>query len=683
MSTDTVLTHTPRRICHFTHNFLRTSMTPRSRNRFFSFSRPVLVCSLAVLLAACGGDDDDEKVETPPAPPIVNPDPAPTPGPAPVLTPEKISLSLLGRYEAGEFGVSAAEIPAFDAASERGFIVNAQKGAVDVLDLTDPAKPTSIGSLDATDIAAGAQVNSISVQGGIVALAIQAAVKTDPGFVGFYRADTLERLSVIGVGALPDMLTFTPDGKRVLVANEGEPSDDYTVDPEGSISIIDVTNIANPTARIADFRAFNGREAELRDQGVRIFGPGASTAEDLEPEYVAVSEDSSTAWVTLQEANAFARVDIANATVVGVLPLGFKDHSLAANGMDTNDEDKVIDIRARKGVRGIYMPDAMASYTVGGKTYLVTANEGDSRAWGEDNPAYWAGTPNTGFVEEFRVKHLTHTAGFGRRNGDDLPPQLNALATGGRTGAGGAPLFGGALLNPAVFGECGAAAGTPGNCRNDEELGRLNITWTMGYQTDTNGDPIRYTAAGVRDDVNGDRLMYDNLHSYGARSFSIWDEDGKQVWDSANAIETFLASPECMLRAARDLACATYFNSGHDEGNALDSRSDAKGPEAEGIEVAKLGEKTFAFVGLERMGGVLTYDITNPAKPVFADYLNTREDWTTADPGTVLAAAGDLGPEGLKFVPADKSPNGNPLLIVGNEVSGTTAIYTIDQTFGK
>ena len=110
---------------------------------------------------------------------------------------------------------------------------------------------------------------------------------------------------------------------------------------------------------------------------------------------------------------------------------------------------------------------------------------------------------------------------------------------------------------------------------------------------------------------------------------------------------------------------------------------DAKGPEPEGVELGKLGEKTFAFVGLERMGGILAYDITDPAAPVFADYLNTREDWTTADPGTVLAAAGDLGPEGLKFVPADKSPNGDALLIVGNEVSGTTAIYTIKQQFGQ
>ena len=648
-------------------------------------------CAMALAMTACGGDDDDDH-HTPPnvnvpgdgTPDTGNPAPGQpgtdTPAPSPetpspetpapeVPTPESIRLSLAGRFSTGVFGASAAEIPAFDAASKRAFVVNAQKGTVDVLDMRQPGNPTPIGEIDARGIAPGAQVNSVAVRDGIVALAIQAAVKTDPGFVGFYRADTLAALSHVGTGALPDMLTFTPDGKYVLAAIEAEPSDDYQIDPEGAISVIDITDINVPVARSAGFAAFNGKEEELRANGVRIFGPGANTARDMEPEYIAVSADSTTAWATAQENNALVRIDIATATVTDILPLGYKDHGLAGNAMETNDEDGVITILPRPGVLGMYLPDAMAAYTVEGKTYLLTANEGDARAWGEDNPAYWAGDASKGFVEEFRVKHLVHASGFARRAGDDLPPQLAALAKG-------------ALLNPDTFAWCGATAGNPGNCRADEQLGRLNVTWTMGYRKDASGKPVMFNRTGV-EDASGDRLMYDNLYAFGARSFSVRDADGKLVWDSGDQFERYLASDECRVGTQRDIACKTFFNSGHDEGDAMDSRSDAKGPEPEGIEIGVIGKKTFAFIGLERMGGIMVYDVSTPQTPVFVDYFNTRDDWTTKDPGTVLATVGDLGPEGLKFVPADQSPNGEALLIVGNEVSGTTAIYRIEQTFAQ
>jgi len=177
--------------------------------------------------------------------------------------------------------------------------------------------------------------------------------------------------------------------------------------------------------------------------------------------------------------------------------------------------------------------------------------------------------------------------------------------------------------------------------------------------------------------------MYDNLYSFGGRSFSIWDDTGKLVWDSGKQFEAYLASDECKLGPARDIDCKLYFNSGHDEGDAMDSRSDAKGPEPEGVELGTIGEKTFAFIGLERMGGIMVYDVTDPAAPVFVDYYNSRSDWSTEDVESVAGSAGDLGPEGLKFVPAAQSPNGQPLLIVGNEVSGTTSVYDLGQTFAS
>ena len=616
-------------------------------------NRWVLAATTTAMLAALAGcnsdSDNDDAVVEPPA----------------AVTPDSINLSFLGRYSAGIFAESAAEIPAFDPVNKRIFLVNAQKGAVDVLDATDPANPTLIDTLTAADVAADAVVNSIAYKGGYLAVAIEASPKTDNGFVALYDATTLELLGSAQVGAQPDMLTFSPDGQYLLTANEGEPNNDYSVDPVGSISILSLTDDEIVEVRTATFSSFNARRDELIQAGVRIFGPNASVEQDLEPEYIAISEDSTTAWVALQENNALAKIDIASATVTDILPLGYKDHGVAGNGLDVSDEDGEINITTWPGVLGMYQPDAIAAYSTGGNTYLVTANEGDSRAWGEDDDAYWAGDASKGFVEEFRVKHLVHASGFDRRAGDDLPPQLRELAAG-------------ALLNPTTFSYCGATAAAPGDCREDELLGRLTVAWTDGYRKDAAGNPVMFDAAG-NENVAGDRLMYDNLYAYGARSFSIRDADGALVWDSGDAFEQYIASTECMLGANRDIPCADYFNSNHDEGDVFDNRSDNKGPEPEGVTIGKLGEKTFAFIGLERMGGVMAWDVTDPAAPEMVDYLNTRADWTTEDTGSVLADAGDLGPEGLVFVSAEDSPNGEALLIIGNEVSGTTTVYQINQ----
>lgn len=582
-----------------------------------------------------------------------------------VVTPDSITLNYLGRYSANIFGASAAEIPAFDPVNQRIFIVNAQKGAVDVLNAADPANPVLLQELTVESITEGAVVNSIAYKGGYLAVAVEAPTKTDNGWVALFDATSLEMLGYEQVGAQPDMVTFTPDGQYVLTANEGEPSTDYQIDPVGSISILGVSEGQLVDVRTAGFSAFNTQADALRSAGVRIYGPNASVEQDLEPEYIAISSDSGTAWVSLQENNALAKVDIATATVTDILPLGYKDHGTAGNGLDVSDSDDAINIDTWPGVLGMYQPDSIAAYEVDGETLLVTANEGDSRAWGEDDQAYWDGDASKGFVEEFRVKHLVHVSGFDRRAGDDLPPQLRDLAAG-------------ALLNPTTFAYCGATAADPGDCRADENLGRLTVAWTDGYRKDANGDPVLFDASGNQN-LAGDRLMYDNLYAYGARSFSIRDSEGQLVWDSGDQLEQYFASDACMLGANRNIPCTDYFNATHDEGDTFDNRSDNKGPEPEGVTVGQLGNKTFAFIGLERIGGVMAWDITDPTAPVLVDYLNTREDWTTADPSTVLATAGDLGPEGLVFIAPEDSPNGEALLVIGNEVSGTTAVYQINQ----
>ena len=142
---------------------------------------------------------------------------------------------------------------------------------------------------------------------------------------------------------------------------------------------------------------FSASIPQENSSSTRVFGPNATITKDLEPEYITVSHDSKTAWVTLQENNAIAMLDIPSATFTKIVGLGFKDHLLPANKLDASDRDVpgssnsgIINIR-NWPVLGMYQPDSIASYRVKGKTYLVTANEGDARDY-------------TGFSEEVPVE---------------------------------------------------------------------------------------------------------------------------------------------------------------------------------------------------------------------------------------------------------------------------------------
>jgi len=534
-----------------------------------------------------------------------------------------ITLQRVGRTASQGFAVSAAEIVAFDATDQQIFTVNAQSGALDVFSAADVTAPTLLQSIDLRamlvadgktgDVSLVGAANSVSVSGDLVAVAVEAAPKTDPGWVVFIDAATLAYVDAVPVGALPDMLTFTPDGSLVVIACEGEP-DDYTVDPEGSVDIIRVADFTLQSAGFTDFNVGGTRAAEL-PAAVRIFGQlvdaaglplrDSTVAEDLEPEYLAISDDSTTAYVTLQENNAVAVVDLANATVSKIIALGFKDYRRPGNELDASDKDGRINI-VNRPVFGMYQPDAIAVYNVNGIDYLVTANEGDSRAdWGiaqTGGAVDLAGDPLNVNMEEFRIKDLT--------------------------------------LDPTAFPDAATL-------QLDSELGRLRVTSRLG---DTDGD--------------GD---FDELYAYGARSFAIWNaQTGALVYDSGSFIELLTAQKYGL-----------DFNNNNDE-NGGESRSDDKGPEPEGVTLGAINGHSYAFICLERMGGVLVFDISNPNAPVYVQYLNNRD--LSLDPALVGAAAGDLGPEGMTFVGSADSPSGKPLVIVGNEVSGTTAIFQVDVT---
>jgi hypothetical protein len=321
------------------------------------------------------------------------------------------SLTPIGRYtNDAPFELSASEIVAHDPVWQRLYVVNGRDIRVDILDISNPANPVKVGHLDMAPY--GKVVNSVDVQNGLVAIAMEANVKTDPGAVVFFDTGQ-QHLRTVVVGSLPDMVTFTPNGRWLLVANEGEPNsynnfepevNGPSIDPEGSISIIDLSaGAAAATARTAGFGAFT---RENLPAGIRIYGPGASVAQDLEPEYIAVSDDSTTAWVTLQENNALAIVDIVSGVVTEVVALGYKDHNQPGAGLDASDQDnRTINIRPWP-LNGIYNPDSIAAYRFQSGTYLVMANEGDTREW-------------PGFREDVRLstRRLDPTA---FPNGDEL-----------------------------------------------------------------------------------------------------------------------------------------------------------------------------------------------------------------------------------------------------------------------
>lgn len=504
------------------------------------------------------------------------------------------SLTPIGRYtNDAPFELSAAEIVAHDPVWQRVYVGNARDIRVDILDINNPANPTKIGHLDMAPY--GKVVNSVAVKNGLVAVAVEAAVKTDPGVVVFFDTGQ-QHLSTVTVGSLPDSVTFSPDGRWLLCANEGEPNtynnfgsetNGPSIDPEGTVSIIDLSFGATAaTVRTAGFGAFT---RENLPAGVRIYGPGASVPQDMEPEYIAVSDDSTTAWVTLQENNALAIVDIVGGVVTEVVALGFKDHNQPGAGLDASDQDnRTINIRPWP-IKGIYNPDTIAAYQFHGGTYLVTANEGDTREW-------------PGFREDVRLSTRT--------------------------------------LDPTAFPD-GA------ELKRTNNLGRLNVSSVDG-DVDRDGD-------------------LDEIYSYGARSFSIWDAVGNLVFDSGDQLEQLIAA-----------VYPANFNASHSN-NTFDNRSPSKGPEPEGVAVGKVSGRTLAFIGLERIGGVAVYDVTDPSDVGLIDYVNTRSFAGSFN----FARSGDLGPEGLHFISADDSPNGKPLLVVAYEISGSTVIFQINKAKAK
>ncbi|MCQ9344402.1 choice-of-anchor I family protein [Corynebacterium phoceense] len=520
-----------------------------------------------------------------------------------------LKVEPLGAYDSGVLGESAAEIVAFHAASKRILAVNAHSGEIDILDASDPAAPHKVGVVSA---GGDQEINSVAVRpDGLAVAAVQQADKTQDGEALFFNAATGKELGRVTIGALPDNVHLTADGKFALLANEGEPSNeltaegtDYVADPTGSVSVIALpSDAAAPTqadVRTAGFEAYDAKYAagEL-DPAIRVFGPSDADSKpstDFEPEYI--SSVGDTAYASLQEAGAIAIIDIPSATVTDVVPAFIADHSKTP--IDPSNKDDKIELRTLP-VKGLSMPDSIGAFTAGDETYFATANEGDAREWGDEDGS---GV----YTDEAEIKDLIEDGKV--CEGVELPEGFDDTSF----------------------------------------AGNLKVSTASGW--------------------NEEKSCFDEFYAYGSRSFSIYDAAGNVVFDSGSDFEE--------ITARLHEQGVLNFNADNEDPEA-DDRSDNKGPEPEALTIGKVGERTYAFIGAERVGGIFVYDVTDPRNAQYVTYVNNRDFSVGYDDKNYEAtkAAGDLGPEGLTFVDKKDSPNGEYLLISGNEVSGTTTVFKV------
>ncbi|NDA98823.1 MAG: hypothetical protein EBZ94_05560, partial [Crocinitomicaceae bacterium] len=501
----------------------------------------------------------------------------------------ELNLSLLTSFSNGATGTNSAEIASFDPTVDRLYIANSIGRKLDIINFSNPSSPQLLSSISMVPYG---NINSVTTNNGIVALAIENIDPQANGSVVFLNANG-DFIKQVAVGAMPDMITFNKTFTKILTANEGEPNMANTVDPEGSVSIIDlspgIANLTDANVTNIGFTAYNSQRASLVSQGIRIFSSSLTVAQDLEPEYITISDDNTKAFVGIQEANALLTINLTNNSIISLTALGYSSYGSGSNNaMDASDLSGEILITGNLPIKGAYMPDALAFGTIAGQGYIFSANEGDGREL-------------TSIIDANRISSATFT-------------NLDATA------------FPDAEI-----------------LKNTSFLGRLNA---LKYSGDTDGD--------------GD---YDELHVMSGRSFSIWNATtGALVYDSKDLIEQIISKHPVF---------SAIFNASNTTGTpSLKNRSDDKGPEVEGIAFQMISGKPYAFVSLERVGGVMIFNVENPTNPIYVGYANNRST-TVSGP--------DLGAEGIITISAEDSPNGNNIVILANEVSSTLSIYQLNS----
>ena len=461
----------------------------------------------------------------------------------------KTSLDVVqkARYDSGMTNADGGvmEIVDYNTTTGWAYAVNGVTGNLTAIAIKDMKSSEKIDLLDGNDIDVKSMVEencagfvygdmtsvAVSEDGSKLAVAIQAENYADTGRVALFTCNadgTLTFDKVYETGVQPDMVTFASNDSKILTADEGEPRDGYgdgIIDPKGTVTII---NLADQTVSQVDFTSYDNSDSreQLVESGV-ILKKNTNPSVDFEPEYIAVGD--KTAYVTLQEANAIAVIDLNQQSLTGVYSAGYEDYSTCA--VDIDKKDEAYKPAVYETLRGIRMPDGIATYHINGVDYIVTANEGDSREWGE-------------YLNE-------DERNFGK--GETSPTGKITAENSGLTGK-------------VVFFDSS--------------------------------------------DYDGLDSEFDYL--FGGRSFTVFkaDEQGlTEIYTSGNEFEAKTAGYEL-----------EHFNCSNDN-NDIDDRSGKKGVEAENVTIGNVGEKIYAFIGLERIGGVMMYDVTNPEKISYANYI--------------------------------------------------------------
>ena len=512
-----------------------------------------------------------------------------------------LSLTQDARYDSGMTNADGGvmEIVDYNTATGWAYAVNGQTGCLTAININDMENGSSVDLLDGNDIDIRSIIEeecegftygdmtsvAVSSDGTKLALAIQAEGYADNGRAAIFTCNdgTLTFEAAYETGVQPDMITFTPDDRKVLTANEGEPREGYgsgVTDPVGTVTVIDLDSKSTNNIGFTDYDSTEMRQ-ELVDKGI-ILKKGTNPSVDFEPEYIAAG--NNTAYVTLQEANAIAVIDLSTNEVTGIYSAGFEDYSEVAVDIDKKDEK--YNAKTYESLLGIRMPDGIALYSTGGTDYVITANEGDSREWGD-------------YLNEDERNF---------KDGKETSPTGKITA------------------------------------ENSDLTGKVVFFDSTDYD-------------GL--DENTDYL-------FGGRSFTVFrvDADGlTEVYDSGSDFEAKTAE-----------YIPDNFNCSNDD-KTIDDRSGKKGPESESVTVGTVNGRTYAFVGLERIGGVMVYDITDPENSSFTNYINSRDFSDDI--------AGDDSPEGLCFISASDSKNGSAYLLAACEVSGTVAAYRLTSRSGS
>ena len=514
-----------------------------------------------------------------------------------------LDITMSAHYTSGSFNADGGvmEIVAYNKANGHAYAVNGQDGVLASIDIAGGDTELSSVDIDVkalvsdSDFTYGDMTSvAVSSDGSLIATALQNADYDEEGRIALFSSDSdgsIELLKVYEAGIQPDMVTFSPDGRYVLTADEGEPREGYGEDdPEGSVTVV---SLDDDIVSVIGFEAFDNPLARkaLADKGI-IMQKGTVPSEDFEPEYIAVG--SNKAYITLQEANAVAVLDLDSMLFTGVYTVGLEDYSVVP--VDIDKKDDAYNPRTYETLRGIRMPDGIAYFSIAGNDYIGTANEGDAREWGD-------------YLNE-------DERDFG--DGDVSPTGAITAENAGLDG---------------------------------------KVVFLASDDYDGLDDGIDYI--------------------YGGRTMTIFriDDNGlEEVFTTADDAEriTYSYLPE-------------YYNASNDNA-VLDDRSGKKGPEAEAVTVGEVNGRIYAFLALERTGGIMVYDVTEPENSKYVNYINTR-DFTSIVSGSEIyedgeldkwVTGGDVAPEGLAFVSAEDSPTGEALLIAAFEVSGTVAVYTLN-----